>query len=85
MRRLALIVLVVLLASLFAAPAAMARPNPNSQVANSGDRNFGATTDGPHCHANQKSGAMTGAIHEAHLTTDEKLDAGTIFKADTGC
>jgi hypothetical protein len=84
MRRLAMVVLMVLLTSVFAAPAVLAQPNPNSQVVNSGERNFGATTPGPHCHVNQKSGAVTGAIHEAHLITDATLGTAEIFVAG-GC
>lgn len=65
----------------FAAPAA-ATVNPSSQVANSAARNAEAQPfDGPHCHINLKSGALTGAAHTAHVITGN----GEIFLADLDC
>ncbi|MGH3650831.1 MAG: hypothetical protein ACRDU9_09000 [Acidimicrobiia bacterium] len=86
-RAIQMVVLVALLV-LVLAPAALAvQPSQT----NADNRNGGVTTVGPHCHFNLKARAnnnsphgdvLTGAIHEAHLTTN--VSAGGVFEA-TDC
>jgi hypothetical protein len=70
----AAITLAMTVALMLGGGAAMAQTQP-SQV-NADERNGGATTPGPHCHFVLPAGdnaafedIITGAIHEAHITT----------------
>jgi hypothetical protein len=74
-RRIAGLAAVIGVVVVLAAPVAAVQP---SQVANSDDRNGGASEPGPHCHFNLMASGknssphgmiITGATHQAHTQT----------------